>query len=261
MHTQEMRDLANFLCYKLHRRRLPAHGAGFIRMTPDTPFDSPSLGHDESPMGLKARLAMTLGPIGGYILLLLAAGILSGYRMVLFLASMFLAAFVGGGKFIVFAGAVPGSPVGIWPLAAIVVWGDMATVCFLVANIEALNRIPRLGTRIAQAHAAGHQVLATHTWMRRAAELGLIVFIALPFQGTGSVIGVILGRILGLSRGAIVLSVFAGSTLGALAMSLLAYLGRAEIAAASRNPWLGVLTLVLVFSLMWYLGKRFLGAK
>lgn len=215
---------------------------------------------DERPLRLSYRLALTVGPIAGYILLLLIAGIMYDWKMVLFLSSMFLAAFVGGGKFIVFTGAIPGAPVGIWPLAAVVVWGDMATVCFLIANIEALHRIPRLGVRIAHAHTMGHQVLKNHPWMRRAAEVGLILFIALPFQGTGSVIGVILGRILGLSRGAIVLSVFFGSTLGALAMSTLAYLGRAEIAAAARNPWLGVVTLVVVFSLMWYFGKRFLGS-
>ncbi len=241
------------------RMPAPEKCPAFMTNEPQNPI--PITHDDDAHLGLAARIALTLGPIAGYVVLLLGAGILYGYRMVLFLASMFLAAFVGGGKFIVFAGAVPDSPVGIAPLVAIVVWGDMATVCFLVANIDALNRIPRLGARIAQAHATGHQVLATHPWMRRMAELGMITFIALPFQGTGAVIGTILGQILGLSRKAIVASVFVGSTLGALGMALLAHLGRAEVAAAARNPWLGVATLAVVFGLMWYLGKRFLGSK
>jgi len=215
--------------------------------------------NDERQLPLGPRVALTLGPILGYGVLLLLAGLFYGYKTVLFLISMFVGAFIGGGKLIVFAGAVEGAPVGIWALAGVVVWGDLATACFLVANIEALNRIPALGPKIAAAHEAGHRVLMNQSWMRRAAFYGMIVFISLPFQGTGSVIGVLIGRILGLTRWAMVLAVIAGSSLGALAMALLAHFGRAEVAAIAKNPWLGLVTLALVLLAMWYFGRKFMG--
>jgi len=214
---------------------------------------------NELDLPLWGRLIMTIGPWAGYGLLLLLAGLLSNYKTVLFLITMFVGAFVGGGKLIVFAGAVDGAPVGIWALAGVVVWGDLATACFLVANIDYLNRIPSLGPKIVKAHEAGHRVLLTHPWMRRAAFFGMISFIAVPFQGTGSVIGVLIGRILGLTRTAIVLAVIAGSSIGALAMALLAHFGRDEVAAIAKNPWLGIVTLVLVLLTMWYFGRKFLG--
>jgi len=215
--------------------------------------------YDERDLPLWGRVALTVGPMLGYGILLLLAGLIYDYKTVLFLISMFIGAFIGGGKLIVFAGAVEGAPVGIWALAGVVVWGDLATACFLVANIDALNRIPALGPKIQAAHDAGHRVLATHRWMRRAAFFGLIFFIAVPFQGTGAVIGVLLGRILGLTRKAMVLAVIAGSSLGAVAMALLAHFGRAEVAAIAKNPWLGVVTMVLVLGAMWYFGRKFMG--
>jgi hypothetical protein len=215
--------------------------------------------YDERDLPLWGRVVLTVGPWAGYGVLLLLAGLLYNYKTVLFLISMFVGAFIGGGKLIVFAGAVEGAPVGIWPLAGVVVWGDLATACFLVANIDYFNRIPALGPRIAAAHAAGHRVLLAQPWMRRAAFYGMIVFIALPFQGTGSVIGVLIGRILGLTRTAIVLAVIVGSSIGALAMALLAHFGRAEVAAIAKNPWLGVATLILVLLAMWYFGRKFMG--
>jgi len=215
--------------------------------------------YDEHDLPMWGRVLMTVGPWLGYGVLLLLAGLIYNYQTVLFLLTMFIGAFIGGGKLIVFAGAVEGAPVGVWPLAGVVVWGDLATACFLVANIEWINRIPALGPKIAAAHAAGHRVLATHSWMRRATFFGLIFFIAVPFQGTGAVIGVLLGRILGLTRKAMVLAVFAGSSLGALAMAQLAHFGREEVAAIAKNPWLGVITLVLVLLAMWYFGRKFMG--
>ncbi len=215
--------------------------------------------YDDRDLPMWGRVSMTVGPWLGYGVLLLAAGLIYNYQTVLFLITMFIGAFIGGGKLIVFAGAVEGAPVGIWPLAGVVVWGDLATACFLVANIDWLNRIPSLGPKIEAAHEAGHRVLSTHRWMRRAAFFGLIFFIAVPFQGTGAVIGVLLGRILGLTRKAMVLAVLLGSSLGALAMALLAHFGRDEVAAIAKNPWLGILTLAAVLLAMWFFGRKFMG--
>lgn len=102
-------------------------------------------------------------------------------------------------------------------------------------------------------------MLKIHKWMRRAAELGLVVFIATPFQGTGALFGVVLGRILGLSRLAIFLSTLIGSTLGAMIVAFAGHIGEDEIVTLAGNPILGIIALAISLAMTYLLGRWFLG--
>jgi len=211
------------------------------------------------PLPLWARLLMTLGPLVAFGVMLLLVGIFSTYKTVLFIVTMVIGSFVGGGKLVVFAGAAASAPVDIWPLAALVVLGDMATALILVSNMHVIYRIPALGVHLARAREAGFVVLQTHPWMRRVTFFGLATFVAVPFQGTGAVLGVFLGRILGLSRAGILMAVLAGAIAGASAMALLASMGEKKIAFLAANPVLGVITIAITLLLTVILGRWFLG--
>ena len=204
-------------------------------------------------------LFFTFGPFLAFGLILLLVALLWGGPAMGFIAGMTVGGFVGGGKLVVFAGAIDTAPMGPWPIALMVLFGDLSTAFILVANMHHLYKMPALGNRLAAARKAGHQVLATHKWMRRAAEFGLIVFVALPFQGTGSVLGVFLGRILGLSRRVLVLCIGAGSAIGAGVLAMLATMGSSEITKIAENPVLGIVTVAVTLTITFILGKKFLG--
>ena len=201
----------------------------------------------------------TFGPFGAFGLILLLVGLIVGAKAMWFIGGMTIGGFIGGGKLVVFAGAIDNAPLGAWAIAAMVVFGDLSTAFILVANMHHLYKMPALGKRLAALRKAGHQVLATHKWMRRAAEFGIIVFVALPFQGTGSVLGVFLGRILGLSRRVLVLCIAAGSAIGAGTIAVLANMGRSEITKMAQDPVLGIVSIAITLVLMFVLGKKFLG--
>jgi uncharacterized membrane protein len=248
----EISDICK-LCY------LPG---GIERVAPLTTSPKPCHDiHAEAfcPLPLWARLLMTLGPLVAFGLLLLVVGIVSTYKTVLFIVTMVIGSFVGGGKLVVFFGAAASAPVDIWPLAALVVFGDMATALILVSNMHVIYRIPALGVHLARAREAGFVVLQTHPWMRRVTFFGLATFVAVPFQGTGAVLGVFLGRILGLSRTGILMAVLAGSATGASAMALFATMGEKKIESLAANPVLGVITVVVTLLLTVILGRWFLG--
>ncbi|MBN2719063.1 MAG: small multi-drug export protein [Deltaproteobacteria bacterium] len=201
----------------------------------------------------------TFGPLGVFGLILLLVGLIKGVNAMWFIGGMTVGGFVGGGKLVVLAGAIENAPMGAWPIAAMVLFGDLSTAFILVANMHHLYKMPAFGPRLAALRKAGHQVLATHKWMRRAAEFGIIVFVALPFQGTGSVLGVFLGRILGLSRRVLVLCIAAGSAIGAGGIALLANMGRSEITQIAQKPVLGIITVSITLIATFILGKKFLG--
>lgn len=211
------------------------------------------------PLPRWVRRLMTLGPLVAFAFILAVTLLVKGHAAMTFLLGMTIGGFVGGGKLVILAGAVEGAPIGMWPLVGMVVFGDTATALLIMANMHHIYRIPALGRRLAAAREAGFQVLNFHRWMRRAAEFGLVVFIAAPFQGTGAVLGVVLGRILGLSRLAIFLSIFVGSSLGAMFVALAGRLGEDELTKISDNPILGVVSIVITLVITFFLGRWFLG--
>lgn len=176
-----------------------------------------------------------------------------------FIAGMTVGGFVGGGKLVVLAGAIDTAPLGTWPIAAMVLFGDVSTAVIMLANMHLLYKIPALGKRLAAARKAGYKVLHTHKWMRRAAEVGVVVFVSLPFQGTGAVLAVFLGRILGLSRRVIVVCIALGAATGASAIALLANMGSTEITKIAENPILGIVTIAITLLITFILGRKFLG--
>ncbi len=212
-----------------------------------------------SPLPRWGRLALTVGPLAGLALILLALAVLYGRDTVVFVLSLFLGGFVGAGKLVILAGGIDSAPVGTWPLAAMVVYGDAGTSLMIMANMNFIYRIPVLGRRLAEARQVGYRVLRTHKWMRRAAELGLAVFVALPFQGSGAVLGVVLGRILGLTRLAIFSFVVLGSAAGSALVALAGEIGHDEITHLAADPTLGICATLVALVLTYLLGRWFLG--
>lgn len=212
------------------------------------------------------RVVMTAGPLGGFGAILLVTALVWGVGAATFLASMELVSFIGGGKFVIFGPAVLGdtfrsadfSP---WALAGLVVYGDIGTCLIMMANMTLLYRTPWLGVgrRLALAHEAGWYMLHVHRWMRRAAWLGVAVFVAAPFQGTGAVIGTIIARILGLSRWGTLSATAVGSAAGCSVLALLGDIGRKQAETMTRHPVMTATILAVILVALVLLGRWFMG--
>ena len=227
---------------------------------PEQKYPRPDLGGEAfRPLSPLARLFMTGGPLLGLAVILLAIALLTDQDTVLFIFSMFVGGFIGAGKLVILAGGIDSAPVGTWALAAMVVYGDAATALLIMANMQPIYRLPVFGPRLARAREVGFQVLKTHKWMRRAAELGLIVFVALPFQGSGAVLGVVLGRILGLSRTAIFVCTVVGSAIGSALLAAAGQIGHHEITLLADRPEWGVCAVLVGLVITFFLGRWILG--
>jgi uncharacterized membrane protein len=207
------------------------------------------------PLAPAARRALVLGPLVGFALILLATGLFVSPAAAGFIASLAAGTFVGGGKLVILAGAVERAPVGHWELAALVVYIDIATALVIMGGIHVLDRIPAVARRLAAANESSGRVLEHNPWMLRAAWLGLALFIAVPFNGTGALVGSVLGRFLGLSRASIVSATAFGSATSAGALALASGIWAERIDALAGKPVVGVLVVAAAVGLT-LLGSR-----
>lgn len=212
------------------------------------------------PLSRASRRALVIGPIVGFGLVLLLTGTFVSPAAAGFIASLAAGTFVGGGKLVILAGAVEQAPVGHWALAALVVYIDIATALIIMGGIHVLDRVPSVARRIAAAGESSGKVLEHNPWMLRAAWLGLALFIAVPFNGTGALVGSVLGRVLGLSRISIVSATALGSATSATALALASGIWAERIDALAADPVLGPVVLVAAVAMTFVASRLAFGS-
>jgi uncharacterized membrane protein len=96
---------------------------------------------------------------------------------------------------------------------AFIVLVDACTALFFVWNYDYAIRLPYLGRLLAWVERRGHATVEKHKWIRRLAFFGLVIYAALPLEGTGAVGGSVVGRAIGLTSLRTFAAVVTGSVL------------------------------------------------
>ncbi|MFH0967599.1 MAG: small multi-drug export protein [Methanobacteriota archaeon] len=132
---------------------------------------------------------------------------------------------------------------------------DIISCLFMLWNFDVLVLLPFVGQYIPRLMRRGSQTLAKHTWLERVCFIGLIFFVFIPLQGTGSVSGTILGKMAGMPPLEIFLAISIGATLHSFFIGLSAYALNKYL---GLNLWylvvfiLGVILLITIISFIWY---------
>jgi uncharacterized membrane protein len=132
---------------------------------------------------------------------------------------------------------------------------DLLCCLFMLWNFEVLGALPFIGPWINRIIRKGSEKISKHTWLEGLYVIGLMIFVFLPFQGTGSVSGTVLGKMAGIPQIEIFMAVGIGATLQSFLIGLSAY-------ALNRyfglNLWylvafiLGIIILITLGSFLWY---------
>ncbi len=189
------------------------------------------------------------------IALLLVLYTLYDYQTFLQITGLILLYFIppAGKESLIPAGIAMGIPLVTICSSIIVI--DMISCLFMLWNFQVLGAVPFIGPWITRLMKRGTETLAKHAWLERLYLIGLIIFVFLPFQGTGAVSGTILGKMAGMPPIEIFSAITIGVTLhsfliGFSAYALNKYLG--------LNLWflvafiLGLLILIAIGSFFWY---------
>jgi len=120
-----------------------------------------------------------------------------------------------GKESIIPAGIALGFPFQIMCLS--IFWVDIACCLFMIWNFELICNVPYLGNIIRYLIRKGELYLGKHRWLEQLYFIGLIFFVFFPLQGTGSVSGSVIGKMIGLKS----IEIFAAIAIGSFLSSFL----------------------------------------
>ena len=98
--------------------------------------------------------------------------------------------------------AIPaGLGLGISPasLISFLLFIDAVFSLFLVWNLDYAKKIPGIGKLVERMEKGGERAIRKYKWAKRFEFIGLVIFVIIPFQYTGSAMGSIAGRLLGMT--------------------------------------------------------------
>lgn len=107
-----------------------------------------------------------------------------------------------------------------WLIAASTTVMDICGGLFMALNFDLALKIPMLGKWIKDVMSGGESFFASHKWLEKVSVAGLVLFVIVPFQGSGGIGGTLVGRMMGLSKLKVILSIAAGAFIGSFAIAL-----------------------------------------
>ncbi|HJJ99444.1 MAG TPA: small multi-drug export protein [Methanocorpusculum sp.] len=130
-----------------------------------------------------------------------------------------------------------------WIICFGIILMDMMSSILIALNFDILEKIPFVGSLIHRLVAGADSVRKKKPWIEQCSHLGLLIFMYLPFQGSGAITTTILGRLLGVKAWTVFWIVTVGSILSTLSIAF----GAAGVRELWRiNPWFaGVAILVI----------------
>jgi len=162
----------------------------------------------------------------------------------------------GAGKLVIFAALHPGCDLSAWALATGASVAEIGLSAVLVTHLDLLRRVPRLGPRLDAVRARGAAFLARHRGVRKLAGIGVGLYTALPFSGTGPLGSSFFGLMAGLTRRATWLGIASGSLASSAVMAWGAEALRDRLETLLRHPALTVAGVALTLGLLSWIGRE-----
>ncbi len=108
-------------------------------------------------------------------------------------------------------------------IAGSIAFVDIIVGLFLCWNFDLVKKIPLIGRYVRTFERRGAAYLSKRPWIRRLAFIGIVLFVVVPFQGSGAVGATIVGRLIGMKRYSVWLAVVIGALIGCFTIAILAY--------------------------------------
>jgi len=149
-----------------------------------------------------------------------------------------------------------GVALGIHPvvMALSIAFVDIVVALFLVWNYDLAKKIPIVGKFIMKVEEKGNTAEEKYGWIKPLRFIGIILFVMVPFQGSGGLVGSILGRLFGMNPWNTFIAITIGSVTGCLLIATFskAFLIFAEINTTVTLIIVGVIAAVILL----YFGIR-----
>ncbi len=140
-------------------------------------------------------------------------------------------------------------------MALSIAFVDMVVALFLVWNYDFAKKIPLIGQFIQKIEDRGKLSEEKYGWVKPLRFIGIMLFVMVPFQGSGGLVGSIVGRLIGMKPWVIFLAISVGAVIGCL---LIAFFAQAFLIFAEINTTITIILLIIIaiFALIFVFRKR-----
>jgi hypothetical protein len=138
-----------------------------------------------------------------------------------------------------------GIALGLYPsfFALSIAFVDIIVAFFLLWNYELAKRIPFIGKFMIKIEQIGKASSGKYNWIKPLRFFGIVLFVMVPFQGSGGLVGTILGRLIGMKP----FNTFIGITIGTITGCLLiAYFAEMIKSVIIQNVIIGIFLIILL---------------
>ncbi len=149
-----------------------------------------------------------------------------------------------------------GVALGIHPvvMALSIAFVDVVVALFLVWNYDLAKKIPLIGKFMMKVEEKGNVVEEKYGWIKPLRFIGIMLFVIIPFQGSGGFVGSIVGRLFGMNPWNTFFAICFGAVIGTLLIAMFskAFFIFAEINSTVALIIVGIIAAVILL----YFGIR-----
>jgi len=128
-------------------------------------------------------------------------------------------------------------------IALTIAFVDIIVALFLVWNYDLTKKIPLVGRFITKIENIGKKSSSKYNWIKPLRFVGIILFVMVPFQGSGALVGSIIGRLIGMKP----INTFLAITVGALVgCVMIAFFADAILSVFITNFLMGMLIIIIL---------------
>lgn len=128
-------------------------------------------------------------------------------------------------------------------MALSIAFVDIIVALFLVWNYDLAKKIPLVGTFMTKVEHIGKTSSSKYRWIKPLRFIGIILFVMVPFQGSGGLVGSIVGRLIGMKPWNIFFAISIGAVTGCL---LIAYFAEVIRSVFIKNFLLGIMIVIIL---------------
>ena len=138
-----------------------------------------------------------------------------------------------------------GVALGINPLvmALSIAFVDIIVALFLIWNYDLAKKIPIVGKFMIKVENIGKNSSDKYGWIIPLRFIGIVLFVMIPFQGSGGMVGSIVGRFIGMKPWNTFLAITTGSIIGCVTI---AFFADVILSIFSKNIIQGILIVIII---------------
>ena len=141
-------------------------------------------------------------------------------------------------------------------LAFSIAFVDIVVCLFLIWNFDLAKKLPFIGSGIKRVQLKGAQILESMPWVERLTFVGIVIFVMIPFQGSGAFAGTILGRAVGLSVISNLLAVGLGALIGSTLIALSVVYGLGFLGYLAPLQLAALVVLIMIMGTLYFVYRH-----